>query len=433
MTCESCERILNDNKRILKDNELLKKRLAALEKLLNIYDNPHTPPSQKRTVKKASGDDAPKGKPGRKEGHEGTTRPYREPDESVAATMNECPCCGNALGKPKGWERRLIEDIPEPQPARVTEYLLARYECPGCGKEVTAAHPDCPKDGRFGKNMIALSTLLRHKGRLTCRNAAGMLRIQHGVEVTPAAVLSMTQRAADALRPEYDEIRGRVAGSDAVNSDETSVRVGGINHWGWVFASGMNVLFRIHRSRGKAVLREMLGDFNGVLGMDGWRAYAGLPCMKQRCWAHILREADKLAETEKEAEGLAGALHILFWLMKSRLSKDPPPHERIAIHTESASWLGKWLSMDYRSEKVAKFVQKIRNGRDDWFTFILHPGVEPTNNAAERPLREFVVQRKIFGTLRSREGMYRYETIMSVFETWKRHDMDIFGELKKRL
>lgn len=56
-----------------------------------------------------------------------------------------------------------------------------------------------------------------------------------------------------------------------------------------------------------------------------------------------------------------------------------------------------------------------------------------TNNAAERALREFVVQRKIFGTLRSAEGAYRYETITSVFETWKRHGMNIFDELRKRL
>ena len=427
----------------MKENEQLKgivknqqKRIEVLEKLLNVYDNPHTPPSQKRAGKKTGneeGEERARGKPGRKEGHAGTTRPYREPDETITATMGECPHCKNHLGKPKGYERRLIEDIPEPQPVKVTEYLLAHYVCTKCGKEVIARHPDCPKEGRFGKNVTAVSTLLKHKGRLTYRNVTDMLEIQHGIGIAPATVMEMTRRAADSLRPEYESIKERIPKADTVNADETGVKVNGMNHWNWVFVAEKDVLFRIHRSRGKSVPEDVLDGFGGILGIDGWRSYSGLPCEKQRCWAHILREADKLAETEKEAAGLSKALHILFDLTTRKVSKDPPPYERLSIHREALAWLDKWLDIGYGSEKVKKLADKIRYAREQWFTFVLHPGVEPTNNAAERPLREFVVQRKIFGTLRSKEGMYRYETIMSVFETWKRHDMHIFDELRKRL
>ena len=42
-----------------------------------------------------------------------------------------------------------------------------------------------------------------------------------------------------------------------------------------------------------------------------------------------------------------------------------------------------------------------RPGWRYWFTFIIHPGVEPTNNRAERALRPQVVLRKILGTLRN--------------------------------
>jgi len=412
---------------------MLKKRIAVLEKLLNVYDNPHTPPSQKKTGNRSSGEERPKGTPGRKEGHAGTTRPYKEPDETVAATMDECPHCKNRLGKPNGYERRLIEDIPEPQSVKVTEFLLARYGCKSCGKEIVATHPGCPKEGRFGKNLTAVSTVLKHKGRLAYRNIADMLEIQHGIEIAPASVMEMTRRAADALRPEYERIKERIPESGVVNADETGVKVNGINHWNWVSVAGKDVLFRMHRSRGKSVPEEILDGFNGILGIDGWKSYAGLPCRKQRCWAHILREADKLAETEKEAVGLSKALHILFELTKRKMSKEPPPYERLAIHSEALAWMDKWLDIGYESEKVKKLVEKIRNARGHWFTFVLNPGVEPTNNAAEQPLREFVVQRKIFGTLRNEKGMYRYETIMSVFETWKRHGLDIFDELKKRL
>ena len=41
------------------------------------------------------------------------------------------------------------------------------------------------------------------------------------------------------------------------------------------------------------------------------------------------------------------------------------------------------------------------NSIDHWFTFLVVPGVEATNNRAERALREHVVQRKIMGSFRN--------------------------------
>jgi len=37
--------------------------------------------------------------------------------------------------------------------------------------------------------------------------------------------------------------------------------------------------------------------------------------------------------------------------------------------------------------KVRKSIRKINNGFDYWITFVINPGVEPTNNRAERALR----------------------------------------------
>jgi hypothetical protein len=53
----------------------------------------------------------------------------------------------------------------------------------------------------------------------------------------------------------------------------------------------------------------------------------------------------------------------------------------------------RWLSRNYRSREVRRFVEKVRRGFDFWFTFVLDPRVPPTNNASERALGELVVQR----------------------------------------
>jgi len=82
---------------------------------------------------------------------------------------------------------------------------------------------------------------------------------------------------------------------------------------------------------------------------------------------------------------------------------------------------------------VSRFAAKMRNGMDHWFTFLTVPGVESTNNRAERALREFVVQRKIFGTFRNGKGTGIYETVMTVLASWKQQGCDLSRTLGETL
>jgi hypothetical protein len=75
----------------------------------------------------------------------------------------------------------------------------------------------------------------------------------------------------------------------------------------------------------------------------------------------------------------------------------------------------------------------IRNGFEYWFTFVIHPGVEPTNNRAERALREHVVLRKILGTLRNSKGTSIHERIMTVLATWGQRGLDRLQMLRVSL
>ena len=68
----------------------------------------------------------------------------------------------------------------------------------------------------------------------------------------------------------------------------------------------------------------------------------------------------------------------------------------------------------YEDEEVWRLAAKMRNDMDNWFTFLAVPYVESTNNRAERSLREYVIQRKIFTTFRNGKGTEIYETVMTV-------------------
>ena len=103
----------------------------------------------------------------------------------------------------------------------------------------------------------------------------------------------------------------------------------------------------------------------------------------------------------------------------------PPPEEAERLAGEARASMERLAGRSYESEEVRRFVAKMRNGMDHWFTFLVVPGVEPTNNRAERALREHVVQRRIMGCFRNGKGTRIYETVMTVLATGKQRGLDL--------
>jgi len=413
--------------------QLLRKHIESLENRLKAYENAHTPPSRSYKRRPLKPEDERKS-PGRKPGHEGTTRPYREPDKTIPVTQDTCTHCNATLGEPRSFESRIIEDIPRPQQATITRFLVARYLCERCGRETVATHPDLPASGLFGKNLLSLAAAMKYKYRLPYRKITHALKAQHGIDITPAAVVAMVGRTAVSLRDGYSGIGKRIMNAAVVHADETSIRVDGKKWWIWIFVAGDDVLVVVADSRGEGVIKSVLGpDFTGIVVCDGWKPYKAFTSNLQRCWAHLLREADGLAEKGTEGRALAHALHEMFDRATDVLEANPPPQERRRLWRRMRRWMGIWLNKPSPEAQVQKFINKVRNGYDHWFTFVLHPGVEPTNNTAERALRESVVQRKIIGCLRNQKGTFAHETMMSVFATWENQGLNIYDEMGKYL
>jgi len=430
---EIIRQLREQNELLRLENEMLKARIRELEARLAQYENAHTPPSLRRgrNLKK---DKTNKGKPGQKAGHKGMTRPLAIPDSQVEVTADRCPDCGAKLNLPFRFESKVIEEIPEPQPVIVTEYKIAHYICPCCRKEVVARDANCPHEGKFGNNVIAQATLMRYEDRLPHRKIQDALKRIHGLALSPATIFDLTRRAGEAVRPEYDAILERIRGAPILYVDETGIHVQGEKHWIWTFTTPSETFFVIRKSRGTSVLIEVLTRrFKGIIVCDGWKPYARFTKNLQRCWAHLLRESKDIAEKFEEAIPLHKALKELYDLLTKALENDPPPEVRMTLWELAQEALRHWISKEYSIEKVRKFIGKISNGFDYWFTFILNPGVEPTNNRAERALRPHVVLRKILGTLRNRKGTAIHELIMTVLATWGQRGLDCLQMLTTRL
>jgi transposase len=412
MVCDNCK----------EEFKKLTKRIEELERKLAQYENANTPSSRIRFPPRIVNLD--KKKPGQKEGHDGMTRAKPFPTMSIELIEEKCPSCNSKLGNPFKTISKIVEEIPEPQPVIVTEYKINHYKCKRCNKEVIAQSP-FPEQSNFGANTLAHVTLLKFDDRLPLKKVFSALKRQFNLDISSATVLDITRRVSDKLQPEYKSIKNSLRRSKSVNIDETGMRVGGLNFHLWVFTNEGVTLYVIRKSRGKNVIEEVLGkNYKGVIGSDGWVSYASYTDKIQRCWAHLLREAKYLANEHDSAKSLYEGLKKIY---EKATGKKPPSKNDLIIEVQQ------WIDYAQCYKELRKFAITIGNGIEHWFTFLDYKNVAPTNNRAERALREMIVQRKIMGTLRNEKGTTIMERIVSCIATWKQKGLNPFYEIKANL
>lgn len=337
--------------------EMLLKRIEELEKRLVAYENAHTPPSRQRLPKREVHEPTKNGRP---EGYAGSTREIPKPDTTIELTSIKCPYCKSSRISPINVERRIIEDVPEPVQTKVTEFIVYSYKCHKCKREFTTRHRDLPDNGRFGNNLLAHVALMKYEDRLPTRKIREALKRQYGLEITHSSILDFTHRVSTKARMEYDAILKRVRLSSVVYADETGMKVNGKNYWIWIFVTATDTIAAVRNSRGCKVVEEVLGKgYRGIIVCDGWKVYPKFTDNLQRCWAHLLREADFLSRNIDEATALSKRLHELYDSLTAQLNRQSS-REKIKADAERA--MMKLMLKNYESEETRKFITKINNG-----------------------------------------------------------------------
>lgn len=415
-----------------KENKELKETTNKLTKILTVFCNPHTPPSKQRLKRKNKAEassETPK-KIGAPKGHKGATRDTPTPTKTKKHKLGKkCPWCGGKIIKIlEKFLERIIEEIPEPQKAEVTRHLFDIGVCENCGEVI--AESDLPDEGGFGKNLLSHVTLMKFEDRLPLRKVKRSLKRQHNITLTHPTVLDITRRVSDKLRGKYKQIVYLIRRSRCVYTDQTEIKVEGIVYQLWVFVTAKCTLFIIRKADYMGVMEEVLGKkYGGVIIGDGIETYRQYTDKIQRCWAHLLRESADLADKYESAKGLHEGLKKLFEKVKAVDVKDPPKKRR-KLYDDCIVEMQQWVDLADSYPELRKFGEKLTNGLKHWFTRIIYPFVEATNNISERALRELVVIRKISGALRNKKGAKIVETIMTMITTWRQRGLDTFSELR---
>ena len=373
------------------------------------------PPSTDRKAKRAAS------KPGgAKPGHKGHFRSLAEPPDQVVEHRPErCSGCGHvfapdAPGEVVGAHDSV--DLPPILPV-VTRHQRLACACPGCGARVKA--DPLVAGSPFGPNIQALALYLKHVQHVSYQRLQAMFADVFSLTISQGALGNMFERRSAAFKDKKAVILARLRTARAVASDETGVRIEGVNAQHWVFRAPGVVLHEAAFSRAAQVVRDVMGGHRPAFWTsDRYSAQQGHGQRHQTCLAHLARDIAFALEVSEDPVPLRLKLWMddvfALWRSLADIAASTVARKRRKLDDR----IGRILCARSDCEVTSALLRKIANARDQLLTFLDAPDlVQPTNNDCERALRPAVISRKVTNGFRSSWAAHADAALRTVIDT----------------
>ncbi len=432
--------------------ELVSGQQQLLEKVNKTSKNSSSPPSSDppgfgQKTRKKSGK-----KRGGQPGHEGKGRnlyPVEKCSEVIDHHPVTCPCCGESLqGEDTHPYRHQIVEIPPIEPI-VIEHRLHQLTCSRCGTSTRAKLPDNVSPSGYGVRTVATVAILSGLYRNSHRMVQSALADLFGISISLGTVNKLRHEASNAVADCVNEAKAYIQQQEIVAADETGFNQANIDGgnpqhrqaWLWVAVTPLVTFFEIALTRCTMAAKNLLGEnFSGILTSDRHGAYNWVDIeSRQLCWAHLKREFIKISERPGVCKELGTQLieqqEKLFSLWQRvrdgtlergdfiELVKD--------IRCQIVSLLQQAADYEITSKEKTPLAKTVRTCRQllkvegAMWLFVTTPGVEPTNNAAERAIRPAVIWRRTsFGT-QTKAGSTFVARMLTVVTTLKSQQRNI--------
>lgn len=364
----------------------------------------HDPPGTARPTKPPTGRTR-----GGQRGHKGSRRellPAAQVTEIIDHAPTHCDGCAASLpvAARLGQARRAqVIDLPPIVP-HVVEHRAHSARC-ACGHTTHARLPATARH-TFGPSVASFVALMTGQQRLSKRNVRALLSELLGIDVSLGEVINLEQRVSAALSAPYAEAHAAIKVAPYVCADETGWRENKRRAWLWLATSDTLAVYRIDRTRGGPAARALLGDtFAGILSADRWSGYHWVDAtQRQLCWAHLVRNAAGIVDRGGAGARFGQALlnhtkHMMRWwrdLHRGAIARDIF-ERRMATHRRAITKVLAWGRAC--PDDAGAMARDLTRLEPALWTFVDNPGVDLTNNLAERDLRTAVIWRKTsFGT-----------------------------------
>lgn len=378
---------------------------------------------------------------------------YERPDE------RECPTCGGDLSLASEKIRYVVESIPAT--LKVVKIIKQSCKCEKCNKVDNKLYYPLSTSLFPGSIMSHsfVSYIAYHKYELGIpfHHLERHIKETIGIELSKQNLAVYMAKLATILKPIYEQMKDDLLNNSAkvIHSDETTLVVSKKPNesvtrkksYVYVYTSSFYdnqiSIYDFHESRAIDRTAKWLKNYAGVIVCDDYAGYTKLakinPNIKlQRCMAHVRRrfmEIVKLLPEEKimtsQAAKILEIISKIFYYesiyKKEKLLVSETVKRRQKEHIPLINQLKDLIFKDtYKpGSAIEKAVNYTKGVWDYLFTYLDDGHVEISNNIAERAVRPFVMNRKVFMTAGSYAGA-RYTTIIfSIIRTAKLNNLQV--------
>lgn len=380
-----------------------------------------------------------------------------KPDEKV------CPKCGEKLIKFSEDISYLVETkMPE---IIVTKVIKENFKCPKCNKEnnkiyyplVNTPFPNSILTSSFA-SFIAFN---KYELGIPFEHLASYIKEQIGFPISKQCLGNYMERLSERLLPIYEKMKTDLLSNEAkvIHADETTLVINAkprdekdrkksyVFLYSSSFYGNQINVYDFKASRESKHLKDFFKDFSGVIVCDDYPGYDSLKkeyknIKLQRCWVHVRRRFANIVKTidsknltNSKAAEVLNLIKILFDKEKE-IQKKARSYDEIKKlrRKDEKPIINKIFKLIYTTrskqgsalDEAFNYFKKVSL---DLLTFLNNPCVDLTNNIAERAIKPFVLQRKIFMTSKSYDGAQIMAILFSIVRTAKINLLDIYDYL----
>jgi hypothetical protein len=284
-----------------------------------------------------------------------------------------------------------------------------------------------------------------------------LLSVLFGLELSRSGIYRLRTQVSEAVSAPVDAAHDYVQSQASVHSDETGFpqrnRDGsnpqGRKGWLWVLCAPLVSIFWVSLNRSQQAAKDLIGEgFTGIVHSDRYGAYNWLPVhQRQVCWAHLKRDLTQIAERQGVSQDIGTALlarqrRLFRWWHRVRdgtMSREQfieavaQLRAGFKAELESACALPIGVGEKTPLAKTVRTLREILKVEEALWTFVQTPGLEPTNNTAERALRSGVIWRRTTQGSQSKAGSEFVGRILTVTTSLKAQERNAWDYLSEAL
>ena len=374
-----------------------------------------------------------------------------------------CPTCGKDLVKIGEKVRYQID--ADPINVKVTKIIKETYKCPECNKKDNKVYYPLVNEVFDGSILTPgfAAYLAYHKYELGIpfNHLEKHFSNTLGLPISKSNMADYMAKTAEVLTPIYERMKSDLLNTftKVIHADETTLTLSKQANpdrkksYVFVYASSFYDDKQIHiyefnETRSIDPESNYLKDFDGYVICDDYSGYDKLRKNKdniklQRCWAHarrkymdILKAMPEKNRKESIAYNIVSKMDKLFKIEEKAHKDKVFGKDLIDLrHKEELPIINKIrdLVFNYTPKQGSAFESAINYTKKVWgdlLPYLDNEYLELSNNLAERCVKPFVVNRKVFQTSGSEAGAIYTVKLFSIIRTAIINGLDPYRYIK---